>query len=413
MPSHNTITRTLMCRDHEVARFSYDPEKRIVTGKAHVISSTYLPQGCLDESSSFSSRRLSRWLTNRAVPATRPGISPVLQRLSLEHPEELLAAGLGLSLSDQYWLRPNNTPELVWNAINCFTNNFSPALGEALAPHDPDSGSRALANLEDQGIVVASSPDSALNGNLPKRWEIRDGKRVLVKSGKPANLFQEPMNERIATLLCARILPTGDFVPYALEQNGYPRYVSSCPCMVDECTEFVPAADVILSARTPNDVSRFEAYARTCEAHGIADIRRQLSAMLVVDHMLANFDRHWGNFGVLIDAETRTWLRAAPIFDTGESLWCDRPLANDFSPYRMPHPMPFTRRINEQLERYASDLSWLDPAALDGFADEAISVLELNRELAAIPGRLDGIRTALQRNIDRVIELHPLESRHG
>ena len=406
MPGRTSIiTRTLMCRDHEVARFSYDVEKRLVTGKAHIIDSAHLPQGCLDESSSFSSKRFSLWLTNRAVPATRPGVAPVLQRLSLEHPEELLTAGLGLSLSDQYWLRPDDSPELSWDAINCFSNNFSPALGEALAPHDPDSGSQALANLEEQGIVVASSPDSALNGNLPKRWEIRDGKRVLVKSGKPSNMFQEPMNERIATLLCARILPTGDFVRYSLEQNGYPRYISSCPCMVDERTEFIPAADIILSTHVPNDVSRFEAYARACEEHGIADIRQQLSTMLVVDHILANFDRHWGNFGVLMDTETRAWLRAAPIFDTGESLWCDRPLANDFSPYRMPHPMPFIRRIGEQLERYAGDLSWLDASALDGFANEAISVLELNREVAAIPGRLDGIRGALERNIQTVIKV--------
>ena len=401
----NAITRTLMCRDHEVARFSYDPYKRIVTGKARILDPIYLPQGCLDENASFSSKRLSRWLTNRAVPATRPGVAPVLQRLSLEHPEELLTVGLGLSLSDQYWLRPDNAPGLTWGAVNCFSNEFSPALGEALAPHDPDSGSRALASLEKQGIVVASSPDSALNGNLPKRWEIRAGKRVLIKSGKPANLFQEPMNERVATLLCARLLPACDYVPYELEQNGYPRYVSSCPCMVDERTEFVPAADVILSMHIPNDVSRFEAYARTCEAHGIADIRHQLSAMLAVDHILANFDRHWGNFGVLVDSETRDWLRAAPVFDTGESLWCDRPLANDFSPYHMPHPMPFIKRIGEQLERYAGDLSWLDPAALEGFADEAVSVLELNRELATIPGRLDGVHAALERNIQDVLAL--------
>lgn len=233
MPSRSSIiTRTLMCRDHEAVRFSYDPEKRIATGKTRTIDAGYLPQGCLDESSSFSSKRLSRWLTNRAVPATRPGIAPVLQRLSLERPEELLVAGLGLSLSDQYWLRPDDSSELSWDAINCFSNDFSPALGKALAPHDPDSDSRALANLEEQGIVVASSPDSALNSNLPKRWELRDSKRFLVKSGKPANLFQEPLNERIATLLCARILPEDDFAPYTLEQNGYPRYISACPCML-------------------------------------------------------------------------------------------------------------------------------------------------------------------------------------
>lgn len=67
--------------------------------------------------------------------------------------------------------------------------------------------------------------------------------------------------------------------------------------------------------------------------------------------------------------------------------------------------MPFIRRIGEQPERYAEDLSWLDPVALEGFADEAISVLELNRELAASPSRLDGIKQALERNMRDVLML--------
>lgn len=88
--------------------------------------------------------------------------------------------------------------------------------------------------------MTAGSPDSALNGNLPKRWEIRGGERMLIKSGKAANLFQEPFNERIATLLCALIMDGTGYVPYELVRNGYPAYVSSCPCMVDDRMKFDP-----------------------------------------------------------------------------------------------------------------------------------------------------------------------------
>lgn len=396
-----TVTRTLMCRDHEAATFSYDPVARRVIGRPVVHDPAYLPLGCLDRSGRFAAPRLRSWLANRAVPATRPGLAPVLQRLGLETPEELLAAGLGLSLSDQYWLRPPGV-ELAWSEVNYFERPFSPALGTALAPHDPDSGSAALQAAERDGIVIASSPDSALNGNLPKRWEARGAERLLVKSGKPENLFQEPLNERIATLLCARIMNAKDYVPYELVENGYPGLLSICPCMVDARTEFVPAADVILSMTVPNDQSRFEALAGACERHGIAEARASLERMFVVDHIMSNFDRHWGNFGILIDAETRAWLRMAPIFDTGESLWCDRPLANDFSPYRMPHPMPFLRSIGEQLTRYAAGLAWLDADAIDGFADEAVGVLEKSHAISSIPGRLKGIHAAIEKNIEEV-----------
>lgn len=395
------IRRTLMCRDHEAVRFSYDLALQRVVGRPSIIDESFIPLGCLEPNGAFSSSRLQRWLSNRAVPATRPGLVPVLQRLGMSSPEELLAAGLGLSLSDQYWLMPDDAA-LQWADVNFFDKPFSPALGEALAPHDPDSGSKALARLDDEGIVTASSPDSALNGNLPKRWEIENGVRVLVKSGKAANLFQEPFNEYIATRLCSRILDASDYVPYELVHNGYPVYVSSCPCMVDERTEFVPAADIILSMQVRNDQSRFEALAERCEANGIADARTSLEHMLAVDHIMANIDRHWGNFGILMDSETRTWLRMVPIFDTGEALWCDRALANDFSPYHMPHPMPFLRDIGDQLERYARDLSWLDVNAVGGFADEAVEILAACRVCADMPGRLDGIHAAIERNIEDV-----------
>ena len=398
------IRRTLMCRDHEVVRFSYDLSLGRVVGKPQLIDGTYLPIGCLEANGALSTRRLGTWLRNRAVPATRPGLAPVLQRLALETPEELLAAGLGLSLSDQYWLKPDDAT-CAWADVNYFDEPFSPTLGEALAPHDPDTGSSALARLDQDGIIAASSPDSALNGNLPKRWEIADGTRTLIKSGKAANLYQEPFNEFIATHLCARIMDADDFVPYELVRNGYPAYVSACPCMVDDHTEFVPAADIILSMQVPNDQSRFEALTERCEANGIAEARRALEQMLVVDHIMANIDRHWGNFGILIDAETRTWLRMAPIFDTGEALWCDRALANDFSPYHMRHPMPFLRDIGSQLRHYARDLSWLDATSLTGFADEAIEALASCRACAEIPGRLDGIHAAIERNIQAVRDI--------
>lgn len=91
--------------------------------------------------------------------------------------------------------------------------------------------------------------------------------------------------------------------------------------------------------------------------------------------------------------------------DTGESLWCDRALANDFRPYtKALHPMPFSTDISSQLERYAENLGWLDPPqTLDGFADEAVELLTQNREVAAMPGRLEGIRAALECAVQDVL----------
>ena len=72
----------------------------------------------------------------------------------------------------------------------------------------------------------------------------------------------------------------------------------------------------------------------------------------IIITLMANFDRHWGNFGVIVETETRRWVGLAPIYDTGESLWCDRALANDFRPYtKALYPMPFSTDISSQVER--------------------------------------------------------------
>ena len=124
--------------------------------------------------------------------------------------------------------------------------------------------------------------------------------------------------------------------------------------------------------------------------------------MLVVDYLMANFDRHWNNFGVLIDSESREWLRAAPVFDTGEALWCDRELTQPFGGYTTPRAdmmRPFARRIDDQVERHCQDLSWLDPSKLKGFSEQACDILLGNPFIANEPGRIDKIKAAIDLRI--------------
>ena len=49
--------------------------------------------------------------------------------------------------------------------------------------------------------------------------------------------------------------------------------------------------------------------------------------MIVLDYLIVNEDRHQNNFGVVRNAETLEYLGAAPIYDSGTSLWFDKPPA--------------------------------------------------------------------------------------
>lgn len=44
--------------------------------------------------------------------------------------------------------------------------------------------------------------------------------------------------------------------------------------------------------------------------------------LMLFDSIIANQDRHYGNFGYLVDNNTGEFLKPAPIFDNGLSLLC-------------------------------------------------------------------------------------------
>jgi hypothetical protein len=49
-----------------------------------------------------------------------------------------------------------------------------------------------------------------------------------------------------------------------------------------------------------------------------------VDAMIAIDFFIGNEDRHRGNFGILRNADTLDWVKLAPIFDNGNSLFYDK-----------------------------------------------------------------------------------------
>ncbi len=108
-----------------------------------------------------------------------------------------------------------------------------------------------------------------------------------------------------------------------------------------------------------------------CKELGI-DIVPALDRMIVLDYIIANEDRHFNNFGLLRDANTLEWIGAAPIFDSGTSLWYDTS-ARGISTYDIPCK-PFKKKHSEQL-RMVSSFDWLDISKLNGIEDEILNIL--------------------------------------
>ena len=283
--------KLIMCGDHPVLAFEYDPESGRACSSGEVLDHDRLPlEFTTHGKSALCAKRIDEWWRSRAIPSTRDGIRRVLESLGAASTDELLDRTYGLSLSDQYWVRREDDPA-EWKDVNFFDNSFDEALGEIL-----------LTSYSSSHDISLNVPDVSTGGDLPKRWTIdkTTGRRLLVKSGRTG---QEPMNEVIASRLCMRLgVPA---VRYSLARNGN-RLVSTCADLLSNHEELVSAWQVLQSVKTVSGLNTHDQWIRAAAGFG-ADGRAASDATddwLVVDYLMRNTDRHYNNFGLIRDIET-------------------------------------------------------------------------------------------------------------
>jgi len=301
---------TLMHKNIAVADVEIDEAIGGISIIDNISAKEHLPIGVvhpLHHSESIDRYALNQWWAGRSIPASRMGVEDALEKLGVYNSKLLLTKCLGLSLSDHYWIKPYGS-EMTWESVNFFDNDFSDDIGDVLfGTSDKNAGFDFL------------SPDNTSDGNLKKRWKIIDGKRCLLKSGSNL-LMQQPFNEVIASRIMDRL--GIDHVPYTVTWINDEPY-SVCEDFVTKDTELISAWRVMHLRPKANHENEYLYYVNICQELGI-DIVSALDRMIVLDYIIANEDRHFNNFGLLRDANTLEWQGAAPIFDSGTSLWYNR-----------------------------------------------------------------------------------------
>lgn len=374
----------LMNKNRKVLLFSYDEETHTILKILKVLESDYAPLGIKDYKMGVSRKLFNDWWRNRAIPASRSNFREILEHLNISTSVELLERCYGLSLSDQYWVMPEKS-QIQWKDINFFENSFSEDIGQILM-------GGTVSNKIDM-----FSPDNSSDGNLKKKWKIIDGKRCLIKSGNTFN-NQEPFNEVVDTALYKRLLNREEYVPYRLiQENG--RYFSCCETMVNTDEELVSAYYIDQQDKLRGSESLYEHYIRVCESLEIPNIRQKVDKMIVCDYILANYDRHYRNFGAIRNVETLIWERVAPIFDSGSSLYAK---SSDMEIGFSYTSRTFKGNPEDQL-LLVKDLSWFDERKLIGFEDELRGIFSKNTLISK--ERIEKLAEEVNKNIAKVIAL--------
>lgn len=251
----------------------------------------------------LSNEGLSRWIKRRNVPKNRAYVQNLLNKLglSINRPMNIIQVSLGLSLNDCYWIVEDGF-EGQFDDYNLYDNKFNRALG-LIAFTGYGSNNR---------MSLVSCPEFTTNGALPKCWRRDKGVVKLYKGGTvgASNTGNEPYSEFYASEI-GKILGV-NIIDYRLSK--WKNIIcSTCEIFTSKEISYLPVGNVVCSGGIKAVYAYYEKLG--------PEFVKAFKEMLVFDAIICNTDRHFGNFGFLVDSHSNTIIAPAPLFDHGNSLF--------------------------------------------------------------------------------------------
>ena len=231
---------------------------------------------------------LQEWLSARGVAKHRNDVRAILKKYDALSIRGFVLLTRCVSLVDTLWVKRENE-NVKWSDISPYTNSFVDTLGSVIA----------------SDMIEPTCPSLSTDGEFPKCWKKRGSQQFLIKEGRTG---YEPFAEVFASSLR---LPNANVVRYSIEK-GRVLYNSVCECFTSESVSFVPYA----------------LFGKWVDLQSVSDYYESIGClnafndMLLLDAVSVNTDRHAGNFGILVDADTYEVLSMAPVFDMNYSYGC-------------------------------------------------------------------------------------------
>ncbi len=292
---------TLKLFDTELLKFSADPRKSEPGYKIEWINEQ--KKDLLPKDLECSEKGIESWIKHRNIPKSRAFVDAFLAKcgLSANRPLGIIQVSKGLSLNDCYWVTDEDF-DGDFDHCNLYDNRFSSLLSY-IAFTGYGSSVRS---------TFSSSPEFTTNGMLPKCWRRICGEIILYKGGTSgaSNTGFEPYSEFYAHQIAQALnIKT---VSYGLSKwKGI--LCSTCSLFTSKEVSYFPIGRIVKTGG-------FDAVYRFYESLGI-DFVRALQDILVLDAVIKNTDRHYGNFGLLLDSSTNRIIAPSPLFDHGNSLY--------------------------------------------------------------------------------------------
>lgn len=251
----------------------------------------------------LSGSGIAKWLKQRTIPKNRAYVNSFLSKcgLHINRPMNIIRVSKGLSLNDCYWVVEEGFNG-TFEKYNLYDNRFSQLL--------------ALIAFTGYGSSVRTSlvscPEFTTNGMLPKCWRRVNGTIRLYKGGTSgaSNTGCEPYSEYYAAQI-AEVMGINS-VSYNLSKwKG--ELCSVCDLFTNKAYSYLPIGRMV----TAGGMETVREYYQSLGKEYID----ALNAMLVFDAVVFNTDRHFGNFGFMVNNKTNKITASAPLFDHGNALF--------------------------------------------------------------------------------------------
>ena len=274
-------------------------------GKAKVVEPQFMPYDLwFDEDNNIDTyvnniTNFNYWCANRVLTLDRQYAKEILNSIGASQGKtdrdraQIALTYHCLTLTDIYWVKKDEE-DVSFSDINLYDNHLSNAF--------VDISLRGKAMTVENSYLIADNISTS--GVFPKAWLRKDDGFYLLKDGSVDNV----KNEVFASKICNCF--NCNQVTYSLDEfDG--EIVSSCKIITDLSNSIVTRA-------------AFDIYAANHEVDPIEEIIKidayGYYMMNILDYLIGNIDRHWENWGFLVDNNTGSIVRLHDLMDFNQSF---------------------------------------------------------------------------------------------
>lgn len=238
---------------------------------------------------------ISTWVDNRSSAKHRTHVNKILEMFGGKTKSGFIALTHCLSLTDTLWVK-SSKEDVNWGQVNLYENNFDEVISKL------SFDGNGLFGIQ----MSTTSPELTTDGAYDKCWLNEKNGIHLIKAGSDGarNTGFEPYGEVLASQVFEKMCTS---VKYSLRRYDK-RVVSDCRLFTSMENGYKPISIFLKNGIKYGLPETLEIYKEfNCE-----DAFRR---MIVADCITLNCDRHFGNFGFLVNNESFERLTLNPCFD--------------------------------------------------------------------------------------------------